>query len=91
MLVTRASPAKNLIKSRSVINLSFKRFLNAPPAAERVPVAEVRDAFLEPVLDRPGVTYLSLNRPKSKNAVCVVSGLYKALNVLTLARYRFEC
>ena len=69
MLVARLSPTTNLVKSRAVVNLSFKRFLNAPPALERVPGAEIRDAFLEPVPDRPGVSYLSLNRPKAKNAV----------------------
>lgn len=69
MLLARVSPTTNLAKSRVVVNLSFKRFLNAPPAAERVPVAEIRDAFLEPVSGRPGVSYLSLNRPKAKNAV----------------------
>ncbi|QRV87454.1 enoyl-CoA hydratase/isomerase family protein [Ceratobasidium sp. AG-Ba] len=68
MLAARIAPTAHLTKSRYTVSLTFKRFLNAPSSR---PQAETHDAFLEPVEGRPGVSYLSLNRPKSKNAISV--------------------
>lgn len=73
MIVARVTPSIYLTKSRTIIAPTFKRYLNAPPSTG----AETNDAFLEPVEGRPGVSYLSLNRPKAKNAVGLSDHLWQ--------------
>ncbi|KAG8747426.1 hypothetical protein FRC10_001097 [Ceratobasidium sp. 414] len=79
MLTARIAPTVHLAKSRCAVGLTFRRFLNAPPSTAK---AETHDAFLELVEGRPGVSYLSLNRLKSKNAISVrmVEQIKEALN-----------
>ncbi|KAJ8473508.1 hypothetical protein ONZ45_g16265 [Pleurotus djamor] len=54
-----------LLASFRVGNLSFRRFATSATRFS----AEAKQAFLEPVPSHPGITWLSLNRPKSKNAI----------------------
>ncbi|CCO30600.1 methylglutaconyl-CoA hydratase, putative [Rhizoctonia solani AG-1 IB] len=76
MLLARVATTICSTASRSTV-APFKRLLNAPAAN-----AESQDAFLEPVEGRPGVSYLSLNRPKARNAISVrmIEQIKEALN-----------
>ncbi|CAE6443642.1 unnamed protein product [Rhizoctonia solani] len=67
MLLARVASTICSTVPRSAVTPTFKRLLNAPAANN----AEPLDAFLEPVEGRPGVSYLSLNRPKARNAISV--------------------
>ncbi|KEP55708.1 enoyl-CoA hydratase [Rhizoctonia solani 123E] len=67
MLLARVASTLCFAVPRSTVTPTFKRLLNAPAANN----AESLDAFLEPVDGRPGVSYLSLNRPKARNAISV--------------------
>lgn len=66
MILTRIVSNTCLVKPRLTVTPILRRYLNAPPPVTN---AETQDAFLEPADGRPGVLYLSLNRPKAKNAV----------------------
>ncbi|KIL70207.1 hypothetical protein M378DRAFT_67289 [Amanita muscaria Koide BX008] len=50
---------RTISRGHLTFNRPVRRFLSA----------SVRDAFLEPLPSHPGITCLSLNRPKSKNAI----------------------